>query len=117
MDMRTPLDRSAIVRLFNLGGKKLVTQMVELFFRETPKRLETARNGKDKGDLDAIERVTHSLKTSSANVGSKEMSRLSGLIEQCAYEKKMEEIPELLRMLEEEYVFVKKDLEEELGKL
>ena len=109
-----PIDRNAILRLHKLGGKKLVAQMIDLFVKETPKRLQSARDGEKAGNLEAIERATHSLKTSAGNLGAGEMGRLSAEIEQLAFEKKGEGIPPLLRALEQAFSTAAHALEEEV---
>lgn len=79
------LDQSALDRLREWGGDKLLGQMVKLFLENAPVRLKQIRDGLGNGDIAESEKGAHSLKSSSANVGAfqvraaaAEMERVAG---------------------------------------
>jgi len=99
-------DAAALGRLHKLGGGKLVGQMLEIFFRNAPQRIASARQGQRDGDLEAVERGAHSLKSSAGNVGALALMAVSGKIESLAERGRWEGIPELLDELEAAYLRV-----------
>jgi HPt (histidine-containing phosphotransfer) domain-containing protein len=52
-----------------VGGPKLVRELIELFLKYAPERLSTARAGIQSGDLLAVQRALHSLKSSAGQLG------------------------------------------------
>lgn len=107
-------DPVALGRLHKLGGGKLVGQMLEIFFRNAPQRIESARQGQMDGDIEAVERGVHSLRSSAGNVGALALMDLAGEIESLAEGKTWEGVPELLDELEVAYLRVEVRLKEEL---
>ena len=75
------LDPEAIARLRRLGGDALAGKMAALFLDLAPPRLAAARVGLEAGDLDAVRRAAHSLKSSSGNVGAYAMVEAAGRLE------------------------------------
>ena len=84
--MKSPLDPDAIDRLLEIGGPNLLRRMIEAFLRTSPERLTAALEGYASGDLEAVGRAAHSLKSSSANFGADELVNLVSAIEQRATE-------------------------------
>ena len=76
-----PIDRAALDRLQEWGGERLLQQMVRLFLENSPERVEQIRTGFESPDPDAVERGSHSLKSSAANVGAREVSRIAQRME------------------------------------
>ncbi len=72
----------ALEKLRNLGGEALVSRVVSLFLELGPQRLQAGRQALASGDPGAAERSFHSLRSSAANVGALEVSRLAGLLEE-----------------------------------
>ncbi|TVP73838.1 MAG: Hpt domain-containing protein [Gemmatimonadales bacterium] len=64
------LDPAAFVRLREWGGDELLQKMIELFLKNAPQRMEEVRQGMASGDVDAVERGSHSLKSSAGNLGA-----------------------------------------------
>ena len=52
-----------------IGGPKLVRELIELFVRSAPERIAAARAGIENGDLGAVQRAMHSLKSSAGQLG------------------------------------------------
>ena len=78
------IDPQAQARLQEWGGPKLLTQMVRLFLENAPVRLEQVRKGLAEGSLKDAERGVHSLKSSAANVGAVQLSKLAAHMENLA---------------------------------
>lgn len=76
-----PIDRAALDRLEEWGGDRLLQQMIRLFLENSPERITQIRDGLGAGDASVVERGAHSLKSSAANVGAHEVSRLAQLME------------------------------------
>ena len=77
--------------------------MVVLFLDNSPERMAQIRLGLESGELKAAERGAHSLKSSSANVGALEVSRIAEKIEILAETGAAEEASQLHAPLEEAY--------------
>jgi len=92
---------SQLARLEELGGTAFVREMVGLFLDTTPQRLQAARDGLATGNLEAVERAVHSLKSSAGNLGADEVQDLAGRIEPLAEARQGESIPALMRQLED----------------
>ena len=78
------IDPDALMRLREWGGSKLLAEMVRLFLENSSERLGQLGKGFADGDLRTVERAAHSLKSSAANVGAMEVSRVSQQIEAAA---------------------------------
>ncbi len=78
------LDQSALDRLKEWGGDKLLGQMIRLFLENAPNRLTQIRAGVDGGDIKESEKGAHSLKSSSANVGALHLRTLAADMERAA---------------------------------
>jgi two-component system, sensor histidine kinase and response regulator len=80
-DDTLPHNPAALTRLRSWGGDKLLGEMVALFARDVPERLRTAREALGRGDLQAVGRAGHSLKSSSAQMGAQRMQRIAREVE------------------------------------
>jgi HPt (histidine-containing phosphotransfer) domain-containing protein len=78
------IDPQAQARLQEWGGPKLLSQMVKLFLENAPIRIEQVRKGLAEGSLKDAERGVHSLKSSAANVGAVQVSKLAAHMESLA---------------------------------
>lgn len=113
------LDSRAIDRLHDLGGKNLLSRMIEAYLDTSPARIQGAVEGIRSGDLAEIEYAAHSLKSSSANFGADRLVDLAARVERLAAERR--ESPELAGLvsdMSEAFDQVKHKLEElfkELG--
>ncbi len=105
------LDDAVINNLRRLGGDKFVGELIGLFLEHVPKKIDEAVAGEKKGDLEAVERAVHSVKSSAGNIGANALMELAGSIEQLAEEQKGESIPPLLNKLEEAFSRLRSRLE------
>ena len=107
------LDPTAAGRLRRLGGDDLVRRMGEMFLALGEERLAAARSGLAGGDLDALERAAHSLKSSAGNLGATALADRASRLEQpagAARAARLEEttaaagaLPDLLAAMEEAF--------------
>jgi CheY-like chemotaxis protein len=83
-ELHPVLDRDLVASLKEMGGAddpELFQELVDLFLRETPRLMADLDRAFAAGDLKAVERAAHSLKSSSANLGAVELSNLFREIE------------------------------------
>ncbi len=78
------VEQASLDRLLEWGGSKLLRQMVRLFVENATHRMEQIDAGLSSDDLDGVERGSHSLKSSAANVGAMIVSRISAGMEDAA---------------------------------
>ena len=74
------IDDKAISALQELGGADFVVQMIDVFLVYVPKVIAEARRGLDRGDLEAVIRMGHSLRSSARNLGAIRMAELAEVI-------------------------------------
>ncbi len=98
-------------KLAGVGGDALVVRMIDLFVKLSPERLEGARRALGEGDLSTVERLTHSLKSSAANVGAVRLRFRAEDAELCANRGESASISALLDELEQEVARVLLDLQ------
>ena len=78
------VDAAALERLRRIGGADLVRRMIELFLSHAPERVRALRDGADAGDVDAVERAAHMMKSSAGNVGADRLMKAAEAIESAA---------------------------------
>lgn len=97
------LDSQTLARLKEWGGENLVAQMVQLFLKNSPSRIEQIRAGVDTGDIRETEKGSHSLKSSAANVGAHAVRTISAALERAAHDGNVDEVTRLVPELERAY--------------
>ncbi len=97
---QTIIDSAALDRLEEWGGADLTRQMVRLFLESAPDRIAQIRTCEENEPGDLPERGGHSLKSSAANVGAREVRRLAGEIEEHAANGNLEAVRVLLPAIE-----------------
>jgi HPt (histidine-containing phosphotransfer) domain-containing protein len=81
------IDMRIIDGLRELGGEDepgLLVEIVALYLADAPKRLQEIDHALASGDLRALERAAHTLKSSSLNVGATGMAMLCRQMEELA---------------------------------
>lgn len=97
------VDDSILARMRDTSGDKFVVELIELFLEHVPKKIAEAVAGERAGDLVAVERAAHSVRSSAGIIGAEALLELSGEIEQLASEKKQKSLPNLIGQLEAAY--------------
>jgi signal transduction histidine kinase/CheY-like chemotaxis protein/HPt (histidine-containing phosphotransfer) domain-containing protein len=93
------IDRAVIESLRELGGEEdsgLLMELIELFLADAPKHVQAMTEALESGDVEALERAAHTLKSSSANLGALGLSRLCLEIEQQARQGAVEGVEPLV---------------------
>ena len=101
-----PLDRAVLETLGDLqeeDGEDLLGELVSLFESDARARLSGLRLAVEDGDARTVERLSHSLKGSSGNLGASVMARLCGELEQAGSSGDLAWAPGLLQQIESEY--------------
>ena len=97
------IDPQAQARLQEWGGPKLLSQMLRLFLENAPIRIDQVRKGLAEGSLKDAERGVHSLKSSAANVGAVQVSKLAAHMENLAADGDVVGVTQHLPRLEAAY--------------
>lgn len=84
--MSTPagIDPEPLEKIRLAGGDDLAQRILQLFLLHGPKRLVIARDAVAAGDADALERCTHSLKSSAAQLGAMHLAEICRELEELA---------------------------------
>jgi two-component system sensor histidine kinase RpfC len=94
------LDPAALKRLRDLGGTSFVREMIGLFLDYAPTKLAEARVAHQAGNLAALAKAVHPLRSSAGNLGAGALQTLASRIEQLAAAGQPDPLPELLGRLE-----------------
>lgn len=78
------LDGVALDRLRSIGGGDLVRRMIELYLDGGPGRIRNVTEGAAAGDISAVERAAHSIKSSAGNLGAIRLQRTAEALEAAA---------------------------------
>ncbi len=95
------IDMQVIAGLRELGGEDepgLLVEIVALYLVDAPRRLHEIDQALASGDLKALERAAHTLKSSSQNVGATGMAQLCKRMEELARRSEVSGV----RMLQDE---------------
>ena len=102
--------KRAIDRLCRVGGPDLANKVIELFLNTTPERIAAMQDGEGRDDLELVEHVAHSLRSSAGNVGLETIQELAGQIEALARARKRQTISRLLQQIEAAYEEASREL-------
>jgi len=108
------LDPEVLASLRDLGDVELLTELAEMFFGDVSSRLGELREAVEAGDAAGVERVAHTLKGSSGNIGATRMSAICAELQDVGVSGDLARAPGLLERLEEEFGRVRPALEAEL---
>ncbi len=111
-----PLDRTVIENLLDLGGSEMLSELAEMFFDDTSSALSALREAVTTSDAQSVERVAHTLKGSSGNMGAQKMSAICAELQDSGASGDLSRATELLTRLEEEFGRVRTALEGELAR-
>ncbi|MDQ6989700.1 MAG: response regulator [Mariprofundaceae bacterium] len=101
---RTMLDEAALDNLRQLqqpGSINILHKVMQLFLDDAPKHLQTMHQALQQDDLKALQFAAHTLKSSSANLGAKQLTELCSNIEHLAAQTNPEHQAQLLIYLEQ----------------
>jgi HPt (histidine-containing phosphotransfer) domain-containing protein len=111
------LDQGVLAGLRELqaeGEPDILEELIGLFFEEAPPKLAALREAVEEDDARAVERVAHSLKGSSGNMGAMRMAAVYSEIEKVGGSGDLTRAPELIERLEEAFDRTRRALNAEL---
>jgi two-component system sensor histidine kinase BarA len=113
MSDNATIDRTALERLLDLGGASFVVEMIDVFCGHTPQLIAAAREGLSRGEIPAVERAAHSLKSSAANLGATELRSLAQETEEQARALDLDGLAERVEQLDSAFGRARALLEKE----
>ena len=112
-----PLDRRVISGLRGLQGENetdIVAELAGMFLEDARPRLSALEEAILGDDAPTVERLAHTLKGSSANMGAKGMSAICARLENAGQSGDLSQGPRLLERLQEEFARVDRAFEAEI---
>jgi len=98
------IDQAALDNIRALGRKgapPILDKIIDVYFKDSRKLLDTLRDSIAKGDApEIVQRAAHTLKSSSANLGATPLAALCRELEALAREKQLDGAPALLAEIE-----------------
>jgi PAS domain S-box-containing protein len=113
------IDQSVLDTLRSLhveGGPNIVAKIVEAYLGETPTHIDDLQKACTANDSETMRKAAHAMKSSSANVGALELSRMTLELEAKCKNNSTENAEEDILEIVGEYDKVKAVLEEEISK-
>ena len=110
------VDQAVLDRLRELNEDDepdIVTELIDLFLRDTPPRLAALKDAISEGDAQALSQTAHTLKGSSASLGATRLAALNAELEKKASYGSLEDASRLLAQLDNEFERVRHVLESE----
>jgi two-component system, sensor histidine kinase and response regulator len=111
------VDISVLVGLRELQGEgepDILDELIELFLGEVPTQLKALREAAQTGEAQSVERIAHTLKGSSANMGALRMEALCAELEEAGRSEDLSAASGQISRLEEEFGRVRAVLEKDL---
>jgi two-component system, sensor histidine kinase and response regulator len=108
-----PLDREVIESLRELGGSEMLSELGQMYLDNVRSGLATLQKALEEGDASTVQRVAHTLRGSSSNMGAKRMASLLAKLQDVGASQIISDGPELLERLEAEFERVRPALEVE----
>jgi HPt (histidine-containing phosphotransfer) domain-containing protein len=111
------LDRSVIASLKELGGDDdaLLAELIGLFLDDSAVQVENLKRALAKGDTELLHRTAHTLKSSAANVGAVQMSKLCLEIERLGRAAQLDGVASLVDRTLDHYAQVRSALSAEIA--
>lgn len=107
------VDPGALERFKRIGGQESLVEMIELFLEHSPQRLDAAREAYRDGELSAVYRAAHSLKSTAANLGASALQAAAARVEDRAAAEDVDSLAPLLDEMNRQYEQVRPELEAE----
>lgn len=104
MNAQSDFDPQALDRLRTLGGESLVRKLVNVFGEYATDRVRDAVSAGQAGDLDALARAAHALRSSAGNVGAVRLMAIATQLEHEARAGRPDAVPGLVSDLHTAFV-------------
>ncbi len=108
------LDASVLASFRELqaqGNPGLVAELIELFIRDTPSRINALREAIPRKDRDALEQEAHSLKGSCGSFGARRMEAVCIALQKAVHSGSLDKAEPAVDCLEHEFELVREALE------
>ena len=118
-DPLDPLDRSVLATLRQLqeeGEPDILDELIERFLTDVPPQLVALKEAVEAGDAHSVERIAHTLRGSTANMGAVRMEAICAELEEMGRSEDLGAALRQIPRLEEEIGHVRTVLEQELSK-
>jgi PAS domain S-box-containing protein len=106
----TSLDASAIESLRDLDGEGFLAEVIDTFLSDAPALVATLRTTYEQGDMEALRRAAHTLKSNGQTFGAGRFSELCRELELRARSDELDGTAELVDRIEREYPTLEKAL-------
>jgi two-component system, sensor histidine kinase and response regulator len=119
LDPLDPLDRSVLAALRQLqeeGEPDILDELIEQFLTDVPPQLVALKEAVEAGDAHSVERIAHTLRGSSANMGAVRMEAICAELEEMGRSEDLGAALRQIPRLEEEIGHVRTVFEQELSK-
>jgi HPt (histidine-containing phosphotransfer) domain-containing protein len=109
----SPIDMLALDRLQEIVGGEpaYLYELIDSFLEDSPQCVFSLRQGLENGDAKRIHLAAHTLKANSAEFGAERLRELNRELEELAITGTLEEAPDLVTAIEQEYVLVQRALQ------
>ena len=110
------VDQAVLDRLRELNEDDepdILTELIDLFLRDTPPRLAALKDAIKEGNAQALSQTAHVLKGSSANLGATQLAALNAELQSKASDGSLKDASRLLAQLDDEFERVRHILESE----
>jgi CheY-like chemotaxis protein len=107
LTMLPPIDLSVVESLLQIqvpGEPNLLLELIDMFVKDTPKKLDSLRNALQQSDFVEVRRVAHTLKGSSGSLGANQMMKICAEMEQRCKNNSFEGLENILLQLEMEFI-------------
>ena len=113
-EQKAVLSRLALENIRSLS-EGMLAKIIALYLQESPKQLQGLKVAISTDDVETVQHLAHSFKSSSANLGALDLAEFCKQLEMEARSKSLRKAPELLTCIEGEYAEVKLALAAETG--
>lgn len=98
------IDETVIEMLASMDeDNEFLKEMIVLYLKETPPIVENIKKGLDSSDKELFTRASHTLKSSSANIGAMRLSEMSKELEMMGKNSSFENARELIALTKQEF--------------
>lgn len=107
LQMLPPIDLTVLESLLQVqvpGEPNLLVELIDLFIKETPAKLDTLRTALQQKDYVQVRRISHNLKGGSGSLGANPMMKICAEIEQRCKTNSLDTLDSLLIQLEMEFM-------------
>lgn len=95
------------------GSSGFLAELIDVFFREFSRHLKGLRRAIEERDVREAERLAHTMKGSSGNLGAEGLSRVCASLQEAAHAARWEILQGLMAQVETEYERVRVELQAE----